>query len=104
MHWAHRVRHRFPDGDLYLDLQGYDLGQPVSAEDALASLLRTVVEGDEPLPPSLSERAARFRTALANRRMLISRNNLASAYESAGDLGRAIPLYEATLTDCERVL
>ncbi|WP_346132496.1 tetratricopeptide repeat protein [Lentzea roselyniae] len=36
--------------------------------------------------------------------MLISRNNLASAYESAGDLGRAIPLYEATLTDCERVL
>ena len=32
-----------------------------------------------------------------------TRNNLASAYESAGDLGRAIPLYEAGLTDSIRV-
>ena len=35
---------------------------------------------------------------------LASRNNLAYAYESAGDLGRAIPLYEQTLADRERVL
>jgi hypothetical protein len=35
---------------------------------------------------------------------LTSQNNLAYAYESAGDLERAIPLYERTLTDCERVL
>ncbi|MEU5694349.1 tetratricopeptide repeat protein [Actinosynnema sp. NPDC020468] len=35
---------------------------------------------------------------------LTSRNNLAVAYGSAGDLGRAIPLHEATLTDCERAL
>ncbi|MEV8560773.1 tetratricopeptide repeat protein [Streptomyces sp. NPDC051917] len=35
---------------------------------------------------------------------LASRNNLAYAYESAGDLGRAIPLYEATLAQCEQVL
>ncbi|MGW3286000.1 tetratricopeptide repeat protein, partial [Streptomyces sp. NPDC001002] len=35
---------------------------------------------------------------------LTSRNNLASAYQAAGDLGRAIPLYEATLTQREHVL
>ncbi|HRY10866.1 MAG TPA: tetratricopeptide repeat-containing protein, partial [Candidatus Nanopelagicales bacterium] len=35
---------------------------------------------------------------------LASRNNLAGAYESAGDLARAIPLYQQTLTDRERVL
>lgn len=35
---------------------------------------------------------------------LTSRNNLAYAYESAGDLGRAIPLYEQNLTDTERIL
>ncbi|MEU5869787.1 tetratricopeptide repeat protein [Nonomuraea sp. NPDC047529] len=35
---------------------------------------------------------------------LASRNDLAAAYRSAGDLGWAIPLYEATLADCERVL
>ncbi|MFC9243297.1 tetratricopeptide repeat protein, partial [Streptomyces sp. NPDC057136] len=35
---------------------------------------------------------------------LASRNNLAAAFESAGDLGRAIPLYEATLLQCVQVL
>ncbi|MGW4671077.1 tetratricopeptide repeat protein, partial [Streptomyces sp. NPDC004324] len=35
---------------------------------------------------------------------LASRNNLAVAYESAGDLGRAIPLFERTLIDSVRVL
>ena len=33
-----------------------------------------------------------------------SRNNLADAYQAAGDLGRAIPLYEQTLADRQRVL
>ena len=33
-----------------------------------------------------------------------SRNNLAGAYESAGQLDKAIPLYETTLTDSQRVL
>jgi tetratricopeptide (TPR) repeat protein len=35
---------------------------------------------------------------------LASRNNLAYAYESAGRLSEAIPLYEQALADCERVL
>ncbi|MGW1204385.1 tetratricopeptide repeat protein [Streptomyces cyaneofuscatus] len=35
---------------------------------------------------------------------LSSRNNLASAYQEAGDLGRAIPLMEATLSQSEKVL
>ncbi|MEU3246195.1 MULTISPECIES: tetratricopeptide repeat protein [unclassified Streptomyces] len=35
---------------------------------------------------------------------LNSRNNLASAYESAGNPGQAIPLYEATLAQREKVL
>ena len=35
---------------------------------------------------------------------LASRNNLAGAYRAAGDLGRAIPLYEQTLADSVRVL
>jgi len=33
-----------------------------------------------------------------------SRNNLALAYEDAGDLGRAIPLYEQALADSTRIL
>ena len=33
-----------------------------------------------------------------------SRSNLAAAYEAAGRLAEAMPLYERTLADCERVL
>ncbi|MFI0962200.1 tetratricopeptide repeat protein [Streptomyces sp. NPDC021080] len=35
---------------------------------------------------------------------LISRSNLANAYQAVGDLARAIPLHETTLAQCERVL
>ena len=35
---------------------------------------------------------------------LTARNNLARAYQAAGDLGRAIPLYEQALAERERVL
>ena len=41
---------------------------------------------------------------VCTRDQLTSRNNFAGAYQSAGDLGRAIPLYEQTLTDSVRVL
>jgi Tetratricopeptide repeat len=39
-----------------------------------------------------------------HRDTLSSRNSLAGAYQSAGDLGRAISLYEQTLADRQRVL
>ena len=35
---------------------------------------------------------------------LTSRNNLAGAYQAAGNMARAIPLYEQTLADSERIL
>ncbi len=42
VHWAHQVAERFPDGQLYVNLRGYDPGQPVSAGDALAGFLRAL--------------------------------------------------------------
>ncbi|MPZ29175.1 MAG: hypothetical protein GEV12_22980, partial [Micromonosporaceae bacterium] len=39
VHWAHRVRDRFPDGQLYVNLRGYDPDQPVAPADALARFL-----------------------------------------------------------------
>jgi DNA-binding SARP family transcriptional activator len=75
LHWAHRVRARFPDGQLYLDLRGYDADQPVDPAEALARCLLAlgVREGD--IPRGLDERAARYRTELTGRRMLIVLDN-----------------------------
>jgi DNA-binding SARP family transcriptional activator len=75
LHWAHRVRARYPDGQLYLDLRGYDTDQPVDPAAALARFLLAlgVPEGD--IPRGLDERAARYRTELAGRHMLIVLDN-----------------------------
>lgn len=73
--WAHRVRDRFPDGQLYLDLRGYDAEQPLSVADALARLLSALglVGSEIPLDPD--DRAARYRTELSGRRMLVLLDN-----------------------------
>ncbi|MEV6302756.1 BTAD domain-containing putative transcriptional regulator [Actinoplanes sp. NPDC051861] len=73
VHWAHRVRDRFPDGQLYVDLRGYDPDQPVSPLDALGALLASI--GGPPVPAGADERARQYRTRLAGRRMLIVLDN-----------------------------
>ena len=75
VHWAHRAEARYPDGCLYVDLRGYDPDQPVPPAEALASFLRALgVPGIE-IPPTEAERAARYRTRLADRRMLVVLDN-----------------------------
>jgi tetratricopeptide (TPR) repeat protein len=76
VHWAHRVRDRFPDGQLYLNLRGYDPDRPVTAADALARLLGALGVGD--LPADADDRAARYRTETASRRLLIVLDNAVS--------------------------
>jgi transcriptional regulator with XRE-family HTH domain len=79
VHWAHRVADRFPDGNLYVDLRGTDRGQTLSPEQVLGGFLRTLGLAAGDVPYVLTERAARFRTMLSGRRMLIVLDNAASA-------------------------
>jgi tetratricopeptide (TPR) repeat protein len=76
-HWAHRVRDAFPDGQLYVDLRGYDPGEPVAAADALAGFLRALGVADQDIPADVDERAARYRSMLDGRRMLVLLDNAA---------------------------
>jgi tetratricopeptide (TPR) repeat protein len=78
VHWAHRAAARFPDGQLYLNLRGYDPEQPVQPVDALEWFLREL--GVEPgaIPRDVTQRAARYRTLLASRRMLVLLDNVES--------------------------
>ncbi|MEO3750183.1 BTAD domain-containing putative transcriptional regulator [Streptomyces sp. B6B3] len=75
LRWAHRVRERFPDGQLYVDLRGYGPDQPVSPLDALAGFLRALGLEGAAIPQDEAERAARFRTLLDGRRMLVVLDN-----------------------------
>ncbi|HEY6311775.1 MAG TPA: BTAD domain-containing putative transcriptional regulator [Streptosporangiaceae bacterium] len=78
VHAAHRVRGRFPDGQLYVDLLGAT-PQPLPAADVLARFLRDLgVDGRE-IPVDEDERAARYRTILAGRRVLIVLDNARDA-------------------------
>ncbi|MGH3222825.1 MAG: hypothetical protein ACRDPY_29710, partial [Streptosporangiaceae bacterium] len=79
VHWAHQVAGRFPDGQLYVNLRGYDPRAPVSAADALAGLLRALGVHDGELPAGTDERAARYRSLLAGRRMLVVLDNACDA-------------------------
>jgi tetratricopeptide (TPR) repeat protein len=79
VHWAHQAAGRFPDGQLYVNLRGYDPAQPMRAADALTGFLRSLGVSGKDIPPEAGERAARFRSLVSGRRMLIVLDNAGSA-------------------------
>jgi tetratricopeptide (TPR) repeat protein len=79
VHWAHQSAGRFPDGQLYVNLRGYDPGQPLPAADALAAFLRSLGLPGQDIPPEADQRAARYRSLVAGKRMLIMLDNAGSA-------------------------
>jgi tetratricopeptide (TPR) repeat protein len=78
LHWAHQVRNRFPDGELYANLHGYDDGAPVTAEVALDRFLRDLGVSPQSVPADLDDRAGLFRSLVAGRRVLIVLDNVAN--------------------------
>jgi hypothetical protein len=76
--WADQVAAQFPDGQLYVNLRGYDPGRPVSAAAALAGFLRALGVPGPAVPAGLAERAAAYRSLLAGRRLLVLLDNAAS--------------------------
>ena len=75
LNWAHRVRDRFPDGQLYVDLRGYAVGTPESAADVLDRFLRALDIANGAIPTEIEEKAALYRSLLADRRVLIILDN-----------------------------
>ncbi len=79
VHWAHRVSARFPDGQLYANLRGYDPGGPaVPAHAAMRGFLDALGVPTARIPADLTAQAALFRSALAGRRMLVVLDNAAT--------------------------
>ncbi|NEE01255.1 AfsR/SARP family transcriptional regulator [Phytoactinopolyspora halotolerans] len=76
--WAHEIKDRFPDGQLYVDLRGYGPGQPIPSFDVLAGFLRAFGVEGAAIPQDVDERAARLRSLLDQRRVLIVLDNAAT--------------------------
>ncbi len=78
--WAHRVAGRFPDGQFYVNLRGFDPGRsPVDASEALRGFLRGVGVTPQRMPDTQASLTALWRTLLADRRVLIVLDNARDA-------------------------
>lgn len=84
LHWAHQNTHRFPDGQLYVDLRGFDASQapvvPVTAARGFLDALG-VDPGSVPVDPQAL--IGLYRSLVADRRMLILLDNAADAEQAA---------------------
>ena len=64
LHWAHRVADRFPDGTLYVDLNGFAPTPPLPPIQALGRLLRALGLTGEQIPAEVEDAAGLYRTSL----------------------------------------
>jgi DNA-binding SARP family transcriptional activator len=86
VHWANQVARAFPDGQLYLNLNGFGpSGSPVTREGAVSRVLEAMQVPSAAIPSSLEGRIGLYRTLLSERRMLIVLDN-------ARDAGQVRPL------------
>ncbi|MDT7727434.1 MAG: hypothetical protein QOI21_4010 [Actinomycetota bacterium] len=92
LHWAHGVREHFPDGQLYVNLRGFDADrEPMEPAVALAQLLRALGADPQGIPTEVDEQAGLYRSALADKRVLLVLDN-------ARDASQVLPLLPPTGT------
>ncbi len=76
LHFAHQVADRFPDGQLYINLRGFDpSGTPVSPGRAIRGFLDALALPAERIPGSPDAQAGLYRSVLAGKRMLVVLDN-----------------------------
>jgi tetratricopeptide (TPR) repeat protein/transcriptional regulator with XRE-family HTH domain len=79
VHWAHRVRDRFPDGQLHIDLQGFAPTGPLRPIDALTRFLHALGAPRDQVPVDEDEAASMYRSLLTDKRVLILLDNAGNA-------------------------
>ncbi|WP_406691322.1 BTAD domain-containing putative transcriptional regulator [Saccharopolyspora sp. ID03-671] len=79
LRWAHRVKSRFPDGQLHADLRGFGTDTPAEPGDVLAGWLRAMGVDGKDVPLDVAERGARLRSLLDGKRVLLVLDNAVSA-------------------------
>jgi transcriptional regulator with XRE-family HTH domain len=76
VHWARQVANRFPDGQLYVDLRGFDpTGDPLTPAAAIHGFLHALGRPSARMPVAVQAAAGQYRSLLAGLRMLIVLDN-----------------------------
>jgi len=103
VHWAHRHRERFPDGQLYVNLQGFGPdGSAMDPSEALRGMLDALGAAADRIPASLSGQAAMYRSLLADKRILVLLDNARDA-EQVRPLLPGSPRSLAVVTSQDRL-
>lgn len=80
LRWAHQAARHFPDGQLYVDLQGYGPGtQQADPVQVVRSLLGALGVAPKSIPPDPESQAGLYRSVLADKRVMIVADNARDA-------------------------
>ena len=76
VHWARRVESAFPDGQLYVNLRGFDpQGSVLPPTEAVRGFLDALGVRPERMPPGLEAQVGLYRSLLTGRRMMVVLDN-----------------------------
>lgn len=80
IHWAHTAKDEFADGQLYVNLRGFDpSGTPVTVAEAMRGFLEALDVLPDQMPTSLEAQAGLYRSLLSQRRVLVVLDNARDA-------------------------
>ncbi|MBO3744613.1 winged helix-turn-helix domain-containing protein [Streptosporangiaceae bacterium NEAU-GS5] len=80
VHWGHRVRDRFADGQLYVNLRGFDpVGAPLKPVEVMEGFLDALGVPPQQMPTSPSALTGLYRSVLADKSVLLILDNARDA-------------------------